>query len=284
MSEEDIIRKYSHSPYVEPPYIELYNFDEKEIEKYCNWVRNQYASIVKDWNVEINTYWTAKYYLATKFLFITNLLLSSYEYARDKNLKIVLPYLIYYSLLTASRSLILTSPLDKREIDFIRTHDKIINETTDIIARINKQKSEKYKETINIAKDNRELFSYKFPASGLRLINDNSEDVSKQVNLIRELSVLNSQILDVMLDKLQDKTVFEIDGECDSVMYNLFDYKGKIDNDDYYNAGYIGRKRKRPHPLNLMISEGMEEDFYLSWAPEEEDSDLFIPPEFIFDL
>lgn len=31
-----------------------------------------------------------------------------------------------------------------------------------------------------------------------------------------------------------------------------------------------------------MLSEGMEEDLYLSWAPEEENDELFVPPEFIF--
>lgn len=282
MSDTDIIRKYSHSLYAEPPYFELYNFQEKEIEKYCNWVRNHYAPIVKNWTIEVNTYWTAKYYLATKFLFITNLLLSSYEYAQAKNLKIVLSYLIYYSLLTASRSLILTSPLDNKDIDFIRTHEKIINETSDIIAKINIQKSKEYKDIILTAKDNRELFSYKFPASGLQLINDNSNEVSRQVNLIRELAHLNSQILDVMLEKIEDKVVFEIDGSLNSVLYKLFDYEGKIDNDDYYNAGYIGRKIKRPMPLSVMICEGREEDFYLNWTPDNEDEDLFIPPEFIF--
>lgn len=126
---QDVIRKYSQSPYASPEYTELYSFDENEIQKYCEWVKKNYTTIVKDWNVDVNTYWTAKFYLATKFIFITNLFISSFEYAKDKNLKITLPYLIYYSLLTISRCLILTSPLDNKEITFKRTHELIIKET-----------------------------------------------------------------------------------------------------------------------------------------------------------
>lgn len=279
-SQEDKIRKYSHSLYVEPQYSELYSLEELKIEKYCNWVRNNYSEIVSSWDIEKNTFWTAKYYLATKFLFITNLLLKSYEYAKEKNLKIILPYFIYYSLLTASRSLILTSPFENMNIKL--SHSKIINKTSDIISKIDNQKSIEYKNIILLAKNNRELFSYKFPASGLRLINDNSNEIIKQIKLIRELSLLNSQILDVLLEKIEDNTVFKINEDLESIIYQLFDYDGKIDENDYYNANYICKKIKRPYPLNFMLSEGMEEDLYLSWAPEEENDELFVPPEFIF--
>lgn len=284
MCDYDKIRKHSGSPYVEPEFIELYSFEEKQIQKYCEWVKKGYTPIVKLWNVDKNTYWTAKYYLATKFLYMTNLLQHSLEYAKEKNLKITIPYLIYYSLLTASRSLIYTSPNDDYPLNKIRTHENIINTTADIIAKISKDESIAYKTTINTAKENRELFSYKFPASGLRLINDNSDKVSKQIDLVRELAILNSQILDVKLSKLKDKTVFEIDGTCDSVFYNLFEFKDKLDNDDYYNSGYIARKIKRPFPLNFMISEGIEDDLSLPWEPDEEDNDLFKPPLYIFNI
>lgn len=279
---EDIIRKHSGSLYDEPEYAELYLFEEKQIKKYCEWVKRQYTPIVKSWNISVNTYWTAKYYLATKFLYMTNLLQHSLEFAREKNLKITIPYLIYYSLLTASRSLIYTAPNDDYSLDKVRNHENIINMTADIIAKISKEESIEYKTTINTAKDNRELFSYKFPASGLRLINDNSDKAFKQIDLVRELAVLNSQILDVKLDKLKDKSVFEIDGTCGSVFYNLFEFKNKLDNDDYYNSGYIARKIKRPQPLNFMISEGIEEDFSLHWEPEDDNDDLFKPPLYIF--
>lgn len=281
---EDIIRKYSGSPYAEPEYTELYFCDEKLIQKYCEWVKRQYTPIVKKWNIEKNTFWTAKYYLATKFLYMTNLLKSSLEYAREKNLKITIPYLIYYSLLTASRSLIYTSPIEDVPLDYKRSHDNIINTTADIIAKISIDESNAYKETINTAKENRELFSYKFPASGLNLINDNSNKVKKQINLVKELAVLNSQILDVKLDKLEDKSVFEIDGTCNSILYKLFEYEDKFDKDDYYNIGYIARKIGRPQPLNLMVSEGIEDDFSSTWdAENDEDNDLFQPPLYIFD-
>lgn len=282
MCDTDKVRKYSGSPYVEPEFIELYSFNEKQLQKYCEWVKKLYTPIVKTWDVKQNTFWTAKYYLATKFLYMTNLLAESLNYAKEHNLKITIPYLIYYSLLTASRSLIYSSPIDDLPLNEKRSHENIINVTADIIAKISIDESNAYKDTINTAKENRELFSYKFPASGLSLINDNSNKVSKQIKLVSELAILNSQILDVKLDKLQDKSLFEIDGTCDSDFYNLFDFNNKLDNDDYYNCGYIARKIKRPQPLNFMISEGIEEDLSSPWEPEEEDNGVFIPPLYIF--
>lgn len=282
MTEDDIIKKYSRCPYGEPEFTELYNFSEKEIQKYCEWIRRHNAPIANAWDIDKNTYWTAKYYLATKYLFISNLFMSSYSYAKDKNLKIVLPYLIYYSLLTVSRALILTSPRDDKPINFVRSHKMIITETADIIAKLNFNKGQEYLKTINNAKINRELFSYKFPASGLNLINEDLNKILKQVNLIKELAILNSEILSVKLDKIKDKTVFYVDGSSDSILYDLFEYGDKLDNNDYNNAGYIGTKIQRPMPLNFMISEGIEDDLYLNWAPDNEDGDLYIPPLYIF--
>ena len=210
---------------------------------------------------------------------MTNLLQHSLEFAREKNLKITIPYLIYYSLLTASRSLIYTSTNDDYSLEKVRTHENIINTTADIIAKISKDESIAYKTTINTAKENRELFSYKFPASGLRLINDNSDKVSKQIDLVRELAILNSQILDVKLNKIKDKSVFDIDSSCD---HHLEMFNDKTDSDDSYNFDYIKRKRKRTFPLNFIISEGIEEDLSLPWESDEEDDDLFVPPLYIF--
>ena len=127
------------------------------------------------------------------------------------------------------------------------------------------------------------MFSYKFPASGLKLINDNSADIFQQVEFVAELAILNSQVLDVLLSKIKDKSCFNIDENLEQDFYQLYDYNGKIDNEHYYNVSYISRNIKRPFPLNMMMSEGMEEDFYLNWAPETEDTnDLFIPPENTF--
>ena len=283
MNKDDIIKKYSKSPYTFPTYEIINHFNEEDISQYCTWLNNNYIPITKHWDMRINTYWTAKFYLATKFLLFSNHLIWAYEYSKTKNLKITIPYLIYYALLTASRSLILTSPLDNKNISTKRSHENIINSTADIIARVNKEKSNYYKEIITIAKDNRELFSYKFPASGLKLINDNSADIFQQVEFVAELAILNSQVLDVLLSKIEDKSCFNIDENLEQDFYQLYDYNGKIDNKDYYNVNYISRKIKRPFPLNMMMSEGMEEDFYLNWAPETEDTnDLFIPPENTF--
>ena len=93
---------------------------------------------------------------------------------------------------------------------------------------------------ITIAKDNRELFSYKFPASGLKLINDNSHNIFQLVELVAELSILNSQVLDVLLSKLEDTSCFNIDK---IIAIALFEENGiifKISNSNPFVISFNG--------------------------------------------
>ena len=55
MCDTDKVRKYSGSPYVEPEFVELYSFSEKQIQKYCEWVKEQYTPIVKTWKNRLNS-------------------------------------------------------------------------------------------------------------------------------------------------------------------------------------------------------------------------------------
>lgn len=281
----DKIAKYSHSSYEETEIVELYKLNENNIKKYCEWVHNNYQPIVKEWDANINTYWTSKYYIAVKFIFMSKLLFKSYEYAKEKNLKVVIPYLIYYSFLTASRSLIMTSPIYKNDINKKEmTHNCIIATTADIIAKLDKESSKNYIKIIETAKSYRELYSYRFPASGLNLFLDKSSDIISQIKLIKELAILNSQILDVQLSKIKNIDIFKIN-EIDKVCkFSIKNDSDIFDEQDYYNMRYISKKIKRPYPLTRMFSEGMEEDFASSWHSDDLDnlSDIFVPPEFIF--
>lgn len=191
------------------------------------------------------------------------------EQAENTNLQIVIPYLTYYSLLTCSRLAILTSPISLDSIENLlkSPHSKIINVTTDLINKLNLNTGKKFKKLIATCKANRELFSYKFPASGLDLIKSNknvTDSYYRYCRLLCELAQLNSTILDVLLNIKGGE--FEIDGNYDSLFYSCFEYKGIIDNEDYYRAGYISRNIKRPRPLDALMGIGMTEDFFQSWC------------------
>jgi hypothetical protein len=283
----NVINKYSQSPY-EFEYIELTKFDEEDIKKYCDFARNNFLKEVSNWNIEKNTYWTTRFYIAIKYIYSSSVLISSLEHAEGTNLQIVLPYLTYYSILTCARTVILTSPnaLDPIEklIGKDLSHENIINRATDILAKLNKNIKQEFLDIIKICKDNRELFSYKFPATGLDLIRSNKNITKKyyyNCRLLCELAQLNSSILSNLLTKKVDKIHFDIDGSCDSIFNNCFMYEGRVDEEDYYRAGYIARKIKRPWLLSFMMTEGMTEDFFGSWCngTEEGFDDQYNPDE-----
>lgn len=51
-------------------------------------------------------------------------------------------------------------------------------------------------------------------------------------------------------------------------------YGGKelsiVDSEDLYRLGYIERKIKKPYNLHMMMSEGLVEDFFGAWYPEND--------------
>lgn len=81
--------------YIEIPKI----FSEGEIISICDSLRQRFAIHTKPWSKEANTEWVVRMYLAVKMILSSNVMLTSLEYAMNKNLKFVAPYLLYYSLL-----------------------------------------------------------------------------------------------------------------------------------------------------------------------------------------
>ncbi len=43
-----------------------------------------------------------------------------------------------------------------------------------------------------------------------------------------------------------------------------------VDKEDYYRLNYITRNQKRPLSLDLTITEGIVEDFFVSWYPKDD--------------
>jgi hypothetical protein len=251
------------------------NFSDKEISKNVESLRQEFAKLTKNWTEELNSQWVARDYIAVKMILSSSVLLSSVEFANEKNLRIVEPYLIYYSLLNCSRAVVLTSPLNEwnnGEI-FAMTHQKTINVIGDIISKYNKEKGKSSKEFIDWAREYREIFSYKFPANGLTEHHLTLEDTIDMCRLLCEIAQLQSKILENSITK-NVKSEFNLDWNILSVGYNYGEKNFKfIDQEDGYRLDYITRKQKRPYSLHLTMTEGMVEDFFGSWYPED-DSNL----------
>lgn len=266
-------------------YEELEEYSEKDLKKYYNWVRSLFKKEIKKvWDIKKNTLWATRFYIAIKYIYSATILTSSLQYAEENNLQIVIPYLTYYSLLTCSRAMILTRPDSLESLDSIRkiTHTKIINIASDIIEKLNTEKSKDFKHIIDICKINRELFSYDFPGSGLSILKDTKGTTDKfydYCKLLCELAQLNSTILEIELNinKVNgtiSKENFDINDEICEDFMNCFVYgenEKTIDWEDAYRASYIKRKIKQPLNLRAMMTDGMTDDFIGNYCSKKEE-------------
>lgn len=85
----------------------------------------------------------------------SSVLLTSAQYAKHKNLRIVEPYLLYYPLLSCAR----TNPYIEWNDDLpSMTHSKTINIIGDIVANYDREKGEEIKNIIDLAREYREIY------------------------------------------------------------------------------------------------------------------------------
>ncbi len=259
------------------------HFSKDEIQKSYKSLYQKCNHLIANWDSELNSQWVARHYIAVKMILSSTVLLNSVEYSNKKNLRIVEPYLLYYSLLNCSRAVIFTSPFSEwnnKEI-FTMTHKKTINVIGDIICKYNKTKGAQVKGKIDWAREYREIFSYKFPANGLTKHSLDIADVIDICQLLCEIAQFQSQIIETVITK-KVSVEFQLDWDVLSVGYRYGESNFKfIDGDDGYRLDYIRRKVKRPYSLLLTMTEGMVEDFFGAWHSYDDDaeSDKFDPDE-----
>ena len=264
-------------------------FEPDEITHYKEWIYSSFHSICnKKMDDKLNSEWVVRHYLAAKMILSATIMLLSLEYSLEKNIKISVPYLSYYAVLTCCRSVIFTLPNIKwNNNSFLEmTHSKISNEIKNCIMKLNKNYAEKINESIHLYREYRELFSYKFPASGINIVKNQDfsyERTVKLCSILCELAQLNSKQIEKYIIKNCLQNIDEC-RELDEVYLKIcFCYvKGDsnfeiIDDDDWYRIDYI--KRKQPFPVNIYytMSEGMVDDFFCSWCAENEDIDSYDP-------
>ncbi|MBP2027951.1 hypothetical protein J2Z35_001749 [Acetoanaerobium pronyense] len=259
-------------------------FESEELERYgCRFIKRT-DKLVQGWNDNLHSEWIVRNYLACKMILASTLFCNSLEYSIEKNVMITESYLIYYTLLSACRALVLTSPETLWNNGQIVTmsHSKIIKNTSNILKSISSEEGERIIKFITLAKDNRELFSYAFPSNGKnnQISKIDLIELEEITRCLLELAQFNSERLEKSFFKADLKEEYKIKEEY---FFKVVEYKygGRnfVDREDYYRLGYI--TRKQPFPLNLWLtfSEGMVEDFFSSWWIEEcnDESDLFNP-------
>ena len=258
-------------------------FSDSEVEKRSQKLITQFGKQTRNWTNQLNSEWIVRNYLAIKMIFSSTLLLNSLKFAVESNLKIVQPYLIYYSLLNSCRAVVFTLPsVEWNDGDIINlSHNKIINLTAGAVSALNKKEGERLKKELILAKEYRELFSYRFPATGMNGINEkfniNLEDAIEQCTLLCEIAQFKSEIL-------QHSCENNVTGNyelLDEVFRNGWVYN--ISNDFFFDEDDYSRivKKKdistaKPQNLLCTMTEGMVEDFFYPWESENSDESFNI--------
>ena len=274
----------------------FYNFrelpqyvDDVNLQEFIQSLSTRYSKITKLWDKDKNSEWLCRIYLSAKMIMTATLQLTALAYADEKNLRLVSPYLEYYSLLSLLRGIVYTIP----EVEWNQgklveiSHSKAINIECDHVSNFDIELASDLKAKILRAKAFRELISYRAPSSGDANI-QSLNDLLVTATLLAEIAQFNSEIIESSIQKKADRQSFEFLNEyiLDLTYINI-ENVNFFDEADHYRLDYL--RRKYPVPPNILhiMTEGHVEDFFGAWTTKEEIDDVFDPDknwQLIFDI
>jgi hypothetical protein len=277
-------------------YLEINCFTQSQLLKYAERQRRFSAKITKCWDSKKKVEWLLRNYLSLKMILSSTLLLNSAEFAKESNLKVVEPYLLYYSLLNTCRALLFADPsVEWNNGALIKlTHDKVIKKTSEILRIISPNEGEKIKFYLEDAKGLRELFSYRFPSEGISGITSQSSEIDFKTTIthcrvLTEIAQFNSEIFQNSCEKnIQESIILTNFDLSDGFIYRKYmkshyddgESDSLIDNEDYYRLGYFIRKKLEPVNIYWTAREGLVEDFFGAWDLDDEDrGDIYFNPD-----
>ncbi|OYR18281.1 hypothetical protein [Brucella thiophenivorans] len=262
---------------------------EDDVAAYCVKTRAKFAVIAKKFDDDLNTEWIVRNYLAIKYIFAASIILGTAIYGEKKNVISTLPYCIYYALLYSCRAFLFTIPdFDWKGIKSIeKTHSSILNLTETYLRRLDSEKSVTWAKTLKKAQAQRELYSYRFPTSGLAFIKGDAVqlcEAEELCQLLTDLAKLNSDCLESALRKHNPGKFRVVEGDAINLAMT-YEMEG-IDNedpDDYYRIGYHVRKFSTVSNLAFMATDGLRDDYAISWsAADRHGDDAFNPDDYMY--
>jgi hypothetical protein len=276
----------------------LSEFAEPKLSSYFAGVRQSFRSILVDWSNDKNSEWATRHYLAVKMVLASSVLLTSLEYAEEHNLRIVEPYLAYYSLFNCSRAVVFTYPEQAwKGGELIKIpHYKALHVAQQSLTTLDTTTGTKIKSLLDNAKNQRELFSYRFPAlkpKGHNIPTIELAEVIRACTLLAELAQAHSECFDHELrEYLRVHPEFDSSLSGDALEQAVIARIGDnefYDEEDAYRVGYMIRKIHRPFNLYMMMTEGLVEDYFGAWCSDRPttDEDHYDPDEnwrIIFDV
>ncbi|WP_024295823.1 hypothetical protein [Lacrimispora indolis] len=272
-------------------YLERKNISHEEVKKYTRWVDSNFSKLCNNgWDSHLNVEWIIRTYKSAKMVMASTLMLNTASYCIEHNAFIAVPYLLYYALFNISRSLVFVDPHQPwSSIEKLSriSHSKLSTITKDIIAKLNLNLSFEIYTKIEELRNDRELFSYAFPANGYqrKIV---FENVVGCCGIVAELAELTGFRIQNYIEKHYLKTeeqrqvalnTWQKAELCDLV--EAYTYSSIIDSEDLYRIDYIKRKRKFPASIIFTLTEGMTEDFFGAWLSENDEilSDDYFKPD-----
>jgi hypothetical protein len=264
-------------------------FSEVSSERVATRLLERYSKLTKAWSPERNSEWTCRFFIAAKLVMSSTLHVNAAYFAENKNLRVVVPYLRYYSVLSLLRAVCYTLPEHEwRDGQLIQiSHAAAIRGALQHLRNFDKTVEDFAKTDIHKLKAERELISYRAPSSGDDHISEKNRYLSLCM-LLAEVAQFNSELFESSLLKHANPVNFRILAE-DAAKIASFEIDGHYfgDNEDAYRFGCLARKQ--PHPVNIqhMMTEGHVDNFFGTWVAKEENDDVFNPDDMksiIFDI
>jgi hypothetical protein len=191
---------------------------------------------------------------------------------------------MYYALFNTSRALVLVLPEQGWENGRLldeSSHEKIRNLVSDQLRYYSKTAAADYRDIAERALVARELFSYKFPAKGLKGPIANSsvgyDEIREVCRYVAEVAELNSECLEAAFQKLGRP----FGDFSDMSLRRFWEYEHRLlrgpleDDEDYYRLGRALTNLGRPVSLWMTATEGLVEDFFGAWHFDASEMDQF---------
>jgi len=264
-------------------------FDQKVCESVASRLLERYSKITKSWEVARNSEWLCRLYLGAKMIMVATLQINSMYYAELKNLRIVVPYLKYYSLLSLLRAIVFTLPeFEWKDGELIRiSHSSTIDGAILHLGKFNSSLASSVKSDILAIKAERELVSYRAPSSGDEQLSQNNRFLAL-CTLLAEVAQFNSELLEVSVLKYGDREAFVLNPDyLDKISAIEIDGHYFGDKEDAYRLDYLSRKYPLPANLMHIMTEGHVDDFFGAWCSPDNTEGDFNPDELkciIFDI
>lgn len=261
---------------------------EEQVAAYCADVRKRFAAIAKGFTDIDNSRWVLRHYLALKYVINASIMVGAAEYSAERNLGMSVPYLNYYTLLNVCRSFLWTAadglPVGD-EADTLK-HDRILNTTANLMRRLDPKAEQRWGEPLRRAREHRNLFSYRFPSSGLGFLGaaaQTPQEVGDLARLIAELSMLHSECLDGALDRHAAASFIPLH-------LKAYDWAsifaiGEAATKDHVDREWMFKTTGgRATTLQAIAADGLIEDLYGAWTPEDDTRGDYNPDDYMYHL